>query len=46
VEDARPDHVLFGSVALAEVRNRRAAMYLRVLALVVILNGVLWRMNP
>jgi class 3 adenylate cyclase len=41
-EDARPDHELFGSVALAEVRNRRAAMYLRVLALVVSLNGVLW----
>jgi class 3 adenylate cyclase len=42
LDDARPDHELFGSVALAEVRNRRAAMYLRVLALVVILNGVLW----
>ena len=42
LEDARLDHELFGSVALAEVRHRRAAMYLRVLAAVVILNGALW----
>lgn len=42
LEDPRLDHELFGSVALAEVRHRRAAMYLRVLALVVIVNGVLW----
>jgi len=42
LEHARLDHELFGSVALAGVRHRRAAMYLRVLAAVVILNGALW----